>query len=238
MPSVKINNLNFYFKKKKEKLQILKDFSADFEANKISVIIGNSGCGKTTLLRTILGLEKYEGTIFYDDINIDSLKVKDRNIAYVSQNITLFPYLTAFENIAFPLKLLHCDDDEIRSRVKDIAYSFGITQCMSRYPKQLSLGQCQRVLIAKALIKKPLLALFDEPFSNLDKPIADEIIDLLKSYCKENSLTAIFVSHDINQTFKLADKVFVMYDGKIIEQGKPEEIVKSKNPKVQELIVS
>lgn len=230
MPEIKIKNLNFSYKKgKKVVMPVLKDVNVTFLNNKINLLIGPSGCGKTTLLKSILGLATYDGDIYFDDINVKNLSIQERNVAYVNQNITLFEHMTGFENIAFPLTLLHANGDEIRERVSEIAKMLGIEDVLSRVPSQLSIGQCQRVLIAKALIKRPLICVFDEPFSNLDKPIAESIIDELKHLFKQINTTVIFVSHDVRQGLRISDRVFVMNEGKFVDEGDPSEIALSEN---------
>lgn len=237
MPEIKIENLSFsYNKKKNGGAPILSDLNVVFPSNEVSVIVGPSGCGKTTLLKTILGLEKYEGNIYFDDILINNLSIKDRGLAYVNQNITLFEHLTAFENIAFPLKLVHASADEIRTRIKEVAELLHIESCLSRLPRQLSLGQCQRVSIAKALIKRPLACVFDEPFSNLDEPIANELIIELRQIFKKMNTTVIFVSHSTSQSFRLADKLYVMDEGNFVASGTPDEVVKINNERVKEIL--
>ena len=184
MPEIKLENITFnYNKKRKDK--ILDDVSIVFPNGKINVIVGPSGCGKTTLLKLILGLEKGQGNIYFDNIDITNLTIKERNVSYVNQDITLYKHLTAFENIAFPLKIINASSDEIRTRIKEVSELLHIEQCLSRLPKHLSIGQCQRVLIAKAIIKRPLAIIFDEPFSNLDEPIANQLIDELKIIFKK-----------------------------------------------------
>lgn len=237
MPEIKIENLNFsYGKKKKDFHLILNDINTVFLDNKINVILGPSGCGKTTLLKAILGLITFKGNVYFDGININALSIKERNVSYANQNITLFQHLSAFENIAFPLKVLHASSEEIRERVEEVAKMLHIEQCLSRRPNELSLGQCQRVLIAKALIKRPLVAVFDEPFSNLDEQVANEIILELKPLFQKFNTTVIFVSHDAKQAYKLADKMYVMNEGRIIDEGTPKEMLNTKVELTRELL--
>ena len=235
MPEIKLENITFnYNKKRKDK--ILDDVSIVFPNGKINVIVGPSGCGKSTLLKLILGLEKGQGNIYFDNIDITNLTIKERNVSYVNQDITLYKHLTAFENIAFPLKIINASSDEIRTRIKEVSELLHIEQCLSRLPKHLSIGQCQRVLIAKAIIKRPLAIIFDEPFSNLDEPIANQLIDELKIIFKKMNTTVIFVSHNIIQSYRLADYLYIMDEGKIIEYGTPEEIIKKAGPRTKEIL--
>ena len=230
MPEVKIENLKIGYLNKKTEIIVLNNFSATFENKKFSVILGESGCGKTTLLKTIIGFFNYEGKIFFDGVNIENTKVQDRDVAYVSQSYALYPHLTVFDNIAFPLKLLHAERLEIIERVTEMAKRLGIEDTLTRKPKVLSGGQLQRVAIARALIKKPSLLLLDEPLSNLDAISAAEIRRLLKSLVKEFGLTVIYVTHSVENAVALADKIFIIRDGEIKFSGDSNKLLKTKDP--------
>lgn len=230
MPEVKVENLKIGYVNKKTEIVVLNDFSVTFEDKKFSVILGESGCGKTTLLKTIIGFFNYEGKISFDGVDISNTKIQDRDVAYVSQSHSLYPHLTVFDNIAFPLKLLHAERVEIIERVTEIAKRLGIEETLSRKPKVLSGGQLQRVAIARALIKKPSLLLLDEPLSNVDSISAAEIRRLLKSLAKEFGLTIIYVTHSVENAIALADKIFIIRDGKIMFSGNSSELLETNDP--------
>ena len=234
MPTIKIENINVTFKQKTGTFRILKDLTTSFPSGKTSVIIGSSGCGKTTLLRAIIGLVSYEGKIFFDEMDDSSLTIQDKNISYVSQNLSLFPSLTIFNNIAAPLKSMRISGDEIRRRVYEVAELLKISPCLSRKPNQISLGQRQRAAIARALIKRPNFFIFDEPFSSLDNETSLAIIEDMKEIFAKFNATVIFVSHDVREAMLLADEIYVMHDGTMIEHNTPQEIVFSVNPIVSE----
>ena len=234
MPTIKIENVNITFKQKTGTFPILKDVSTEFASGKTSVIIGASGCGKTTLLRAIIGLVQYEGKIYIDELDAANLTIQEKNISYVSQNLSLFPNLTIFNNIAAPLKSMRISGDEIRRRVYEVAELLNISPCLSRKPKQISMGQCQRAAIARALIKRPNLFIFDEPFSSLDNETSLSIIEDMKEIFSKFDATVIFVSHDVREAMLLADEIYVMNEGPIIEHNTPQEIIYSVNPIVSE----
>ena len=231
MPEIKVNNLTvkYYNKKKKEEVTALENLNVDFESGKFNVILGYSGCGKTTLLKSIIGTIDYEGEITYDGIPAEGLSIQDRNLSFVSQNFVLFPHMTIFDNIAFPLKTVNAKKEEIVSRVYEIAEMLEIKQCLSRKPKHLSIGQQQRVAIAKALVKRPNLILFDEPLSNLDPILRMEARYVLKKVIRNFDITVVYVTHDLREAMALADKIFIINDKKIELEGTPSEIYEADN---------
>lgn len=231
MPKIECKDLKFsyYNKKGTETQRVFESFNATFLDNKITVLLGESGCGKSTLLHLISGLnENFEGEILINEKNSKELTIRDRRVAYVTQNIVLYPHMTIFENIAFPLK--HDDDietEEIYVRVRNIAKVLKIDHCLSRKPKHLSIGQQQRVLIARALVKDPEIILIDEAFSNIDKQTKDDLIAFLKQSKEELNATVIVVTHDYNEVLSLADEVQILEEGKIKSVIKKEDISKS-----------
>ena len=236
MPSLHLEHLSVSLGKKNPK-RIIHDLSATFLEGQINVIIGASGCGKTTMLRAILGLLPYEGAIYYDDIEISNIGMRERNMAYVNQDISLYPHMSAFNNIAFPLLAAGAPGEEIRERVYAIAEKLHISECLARKPRQLSLGQCQRVAIARALVKRASLYVFDEPFSNLDKALSEPLNAEMKTLFHEMGATVLFVSHDLKEAFQIADRVFMMEEGgNIFASGSVKEIVQNPLPKVQEFV--
>lgn len=240
MTKVTLKNIKLGYKKRRKQYEIVSEnLNVIFPAGKISVIIGESGCGKTTILRAIAGLlPPLEGTIYFDDIDVTQYDPASRNISYVSQMIGLYTNLSVFNNIAFPLKVSHTPSEEIRERVLEVAEMLKIDYLLSRKPRELSIGQAQRVAIARAIIKRSMVYLFDEPFSNLDKKLSVELIAELKELFTRLNATVIFVSHDVNEAMSIADYVYVMHEGQFIEEGTPEKILKSKDERVVKLLKS
>jgi len=192
-------------------------------------LLGPSGCGKTTTLRLIAGLEfPDEGEILIDDVVVNDLHPKDRDIAMVFQNYALYPHMTVFENIAFPLetrrKKLGLSKDDIRKRVVEIARFLGIEDLLDRYPYQLSGGQQQRVALARALVRKPKVWLLDEPLSNLDAKMRIMMRSELKKLQKTLGITAVYVTHDQVEAMGMSDRIAVMNKGKVLQVGTPDEL--------------
>ena len=227
MNIIEFKNFSCYYKRKKEKDYIVALDNINFSINRGEVvsIVGESGCGKTTLLKSILGLSKLiEGDIYINGVDICTVEIKDLNIGYVWQECVLFPNLTIYGNLAFPLRTMNTPQKEIDNRVKEIAARFGLTNLLTRKPKQLSGGQIQKVSIAKALIKNPEIILFDEPFSNIDPSFRKGLLMLINDIHAEYNTTMVFVTHDLNEAFTIADRVVVMENGEIKEFGTLEEL--------------
>jgi multiple sugar transport system ATP-binding protein len=187
-----------------------------------AVLVGPSGCGKSTLLRTIAGLENPdEGTIAIGGRVVNDMRPRDRNIAMVFQNYALYPYLTVFENIAFGLRARRTPDAEIGKRVRQAAEMLGIEALLQRFPRQLSGGQRQRVAIGRAIVRHAQLFLFDEPLSNLDAKLRDEMRGEIKRLHREITTTMIYVTHDQVEAMTLADRIVLLRDGRIEQQGTP-----------------
>ena len=235
MPDIKIENLCFSYKKRKEVFSVLNNLSIEFESNKIHVILGKSGSGKTTLLQCICGLKNYEeGHIYYDDIVMDSVPVKDRKIGYVSQEFALYPHFSIFKSISYPLAINNTPVDEIRKRVYQISEEFGIRPILSRKPRQISIGQAQRAVLARALIKRPTICLLDEPLSNIDYVNRQELRHFIKETMHKYGCTVIYVTHDLTEATSIADYIYLLDEGQINIKGTPQEIIKSKDPKIKE----
>lgn len=239
MDRLKISNLNAYYTNKKQKTKVLDDVSFSLKQGELLVILGPSGCGKTSLLKCICGTFPYDsGVIEISSIDASRLSIKNRNIAYVSQSFFTYGFMSVYNNIALPLKALKVPLEEIEKRVLDVSKKLEIDHLLSRKPKQLSLGQQQRVAIAKALIKNPDIYLFDEPLSNLDPLVKIELKKLIKQIKEEYNASMIFVTHDVNDALYLADKVIIMDNGKIIAMGDIKEIIKnSKNEFVKDFLL-
>lgn len=239
MPEIKIENLTVtYTDKKKNKITALNDFSCSFENGKINVIVGPSGCGKTTLLNAICKNIDYQGNIFFDNKNSYDLDFKDVAIGYVNQQFVLYPHMTVFENIAFPLFAQKVATEEIRYMVRKISNELQLLPCLNRKPNEISIGQQQRVALARALVKSPSICLFDEALSNLDKPLANELMILLKRLFVENKTTVVYSTHSFDEAFFLGDKIFVINEGKLEAQGSPNELIRSNNETIKYLIES
>lgn len=238
MPTIRLENLTFSFKKRKENIPVLRGISMEFEANKIHVILGKSGSGKTTLLRCINGLNDYEGHIYYDDVLVDQIPVRERKIGYVSQEFALYPHFDLFKSISYPLVINGTDIDEIRKRVKEISEDFSIAPILSRKPRQISVGQAQRAVLARALIKRPSICLLDEPLSNVDAVNRQEIRLYLKNALAKYNCTTIYVTHDLTEATAIGDYIYLLDDGQIVASGEAKEILFSKNKKVKEFFDS
>ena len=193
-------------------------------------LLGPSGCGKTTTLRTIAGFEMpTQGEIRLGDVEVANLPPWKRDIGVVFQTYALFPFLTTAENVAFGLKMRRRPRQEIAERVKGALSIVGLTGLEDRYPRQMSGGQRQRVALARALVIQPRLLLLDEPLSNLDAKLRDEMRLELKRIQRESGITTVFVTHDQEEAFSLSDRVIVMNGGSIRQMGTPQEIWRSPN---------
>lgn len=234
MSEIELKNVSVVYKTKKRETVALDDFSATFKDG-MNVIVGYSGCGKTTLLRSILGLTDYEGEIYFDGDDLGDMSVKDRNFSFVSQNYILYPHYTVFENIAFPLKLLRASRDEIYERVCEVAEMLDVKACLNRRPKHISGGQQQRVAIARALVKRPSVCLMDEPFSNTDEATRAHTVRWLKDTFETTGCMGIYVTHDFKEALTLADTIYVMNEGRLELFGTPDEIYASDNGVVRTL---
>ena len=235
MSKIEFKNFSIYYKQKKEIVVAVDDVSFSFYHQKINVLIGFSGCGKTSILNAISGRILYDGELFFDDKKAQEIAVKDRNIAYVSQDFVLYPHMTVYDNVAYPLKLLKLPREDIDYRVREICEEVDISYLLTRRPKYLSIGQQQRVAIARAFAKKPEIILLDEPLSNLDKETSEDIRVLIKKLVKDNKTTCIYVSHNINDALYLADFIFVMDNGKVVGEFTPKQFLDSKEPIIESL---
>lgn len=233
MPNISFNDVSviYTFKKNEEKVA-LNHLHLFLSTGKIHALIGYSGSGKTTLLKTLYSGVPYEGEIKFDDINIDDIPIKDRQLAYVSQNYALYPHMTVFDNIAFPLKIMGASSDEIKERVYEVAKELDISICLSRKPKHLSGGQQQRVALARALIKNPSLCILDEPLSNLDSKTSYLAKELIIKCLQKRNVTAIYVTHDLSEATSIGEEIHVINDGEIIFNGNAEELLNSKDPRI------
>ena len=190
-----------------------------------TVLVGPSGCGKSTLLRMIAGLEVVtEGTVEIDGAVVNDVRPKDRDVAMVFQNYALYPHMSVFENVAFGLRMRGTANAEVRPRVERAATMLGIADLLERQPRQLSGGQRQRVAMGRALVRDAKLYLFDEPLSNLDAQLRDEMRTEIKRLHQDMQRTMIYVTHDQVEAMTLADRIVLLRDGQIEQEGPPLEL--------------
>jgi len=213
---LEVKNLTISFSDK----TIIDDVSFNLTAGHIGCLLGASGCGKTTLLRAIAGFEQpVDGEIRINDQCVSSnttlLKVEQRNVGMVFQDFVLFPHLTVQDNIAFGLQKLTKDEQEVRS--DEVIQVLKITEFRSKYPHQLSGGQQQRVAIARAIAPRPEILLLDEPFSNMDGALKEQVARETRNILKQDNITAILVTHNQLEAFAMADEIGVIQDGKLLQ---------------------
>jgi len=188
-------------------------------------LVGPSGCGKTTTLRLIAGLETIEaGRILFDETPVRTRPPVDHNVAMVFQSHALLPHLTAYDNLAFGLKLRHLPREEINSRIRETAGMLGITPCLARKPAELSGGERQRVALGRALVRRPTILLLDEPFSHLDEPLRVQLRTELLTLRSRLDTTMVYVTHDQVEALALGDRVAVLRQGKLQQVGSPAEV--------------
>ena len=217
---------------KKSNLQItaegvvaVQEFSLDIADGEFIVLVGPSGCGKSTTLRMIAGLEEIsDGELYIGDRLVNNVAPKDRDIAMVFQNYALYPHMTVYENMAFSLKLKKAPKDEIDKKVREAAEILGITEYLERKPKALSGGQRQRVAIGRAIVRNPQVLLMDEPLSNLDAKLRNQMrAEIIKLRSRINT-TFVYVTHDQTEAMTLGDRIVIMRDGFIQQIGTPQEV--------------
>lgn len=216
---IQLKHFSVYYKIKKDFGVAVDDVSLEVPEGQFLVIMGQSGCGKTTLLKAVLGLCDYvEGQLLIEGKEWKDYDKRNNTIAYVSQEFVLYPHLTVYDNIAFPLRSSRWKYEDIDLAVRKIAQQVGLEKLLTRLPKQLSVGQQQRLAIARALVKKPKIVLYDEPFSNLDPLYREEMRTLIRKISKDIGQTVLYVTHDQEDADALADRVIWMEEGKIVSQ--------------------
>ena len=201
------------------------DFNLEIGDQEFIVLVGPSGCGKSTTLRMVAGLEAIsKGELYIDDKLVNDVEPKDRDIAMVFQSYALYPHMTVRENMEFPLKLRKVDKAEIDRRVRQAAEILDITQYLERKPKALSGGQRQRVAIGRAIVREPKVLLMDEPLSNLDAKLRNQMrAEIIKLRQRINT-TFIYVTHDQTEAMTLGDRIVIMKDGFVQQTGTPQEV--------------
>ncbi len=218
MAEVKITGLH----KRYGAFHAVRGIDLDIRDGEFTVLVGPSGCGKSTLLRTIAGLEEIsDGTIEIGGEVVNDFRPRDRDVAMVFQDYALYPHMSVQKNIGFGLKARKMPKPEMDARVAEAARMLGITQLLGRLPRQLSGGQRQRVAIGRAIVRNPRVFLFDEPLSNLDAQLRDEMRGEIKRLHQEIATTMIYVTHDQIEAMTLADRIVLMRDGVIEQQGSP-----------------
>ena len=222
MASVKLTNVKKVYD---NNVVAVQEFNLDIADKEFIVFVGPSGCGKSTTLRMIAGLEDISGgTVEIDGVVVNDLQPRDRNIAMVFQNYALYPHLTVFENMAFSLRLQKMPQDEVYKRVTHAAEVLGITEYLLRKPRALSGGQRQRVAIGRAMVRDSKVFLMDEPLSNLDAKLRNQMRAEIILLRQQLDTTFIYVTHDQTEAMTLGDRIVIMKDGYIQQVGTPEEV--------------
>ena len=203
----------------------VQEFNLEIADKEFIVLVGPSGCGKSTTLRMVAGLEEISGgELYIGDRLVNDVAPKDRDIAMVFQNYALYPHMTVYDNIAFALKLRHTPKDEIDRKVKEAAEILDITQYLGRKPKALSGGQRQRVAIGRAIVREPQVLLMDEPLSNLDAKLRNQMRAEIIKLRQRIQTTFIYVTHDQTEAMTLGDRIVIMKDGEVQQIGTPQQV--------------
>ncbi|NHJ03139.1 MAG: ABC transporter ATP-binding protein [Candidatus Heimdallarchaeota archaeon] len=230
MAYFEIHNLSFRY----NNVWIFKALSLQGEKGELLTIVGPSGCGKTTLLKILVGiLAPEEGRCQIGEDALFNLPIEKRRIGYVPQNQALFPHLSVFDNIAFGLKAQNKDDQEIKQQVQELARLGGLNSLLKRKPHELSGGQQQRTALLRALAPAPRLLLLDEPLSNVDSQLREQLALYIRRLQQLYSITTIFVTHDLNEAKMISDKIVVLSGGQILQIGTPMDV--SMNPSTSDV---
>lgn len=221
MAKVELEGITKTFDKKK----ILSNIDLCVNDKEFCVLVGASGCGKSTLLRIIAGLETPDrGAIYVNGKLTNKVQPKDRNMAMVFQSYALYPHLTVYDNIAFPLKLRRMGKKQIADKVMEASEILGLGEYLNRKPKELSGGQRQRVALGRAIVREPEVFLMDEPLSNLDAKLRVQMRTEIKKLHKKLDTTFIYVTHDQTEALTMGDKIVILNEGKIQQTASPEDI--------------
>ena len=221
MATVKLENITKRF----GDLIALDDITLDIQDQEFFVLLGQTGAGKTTTLRCIAGLDKpEEGTIYLDDVSVNDKTPAERDVAFVFQSHILYPHLSVYENMAFPLHPRQLSTEEIDRRVRDIAQMLHIEHLLMRMPNQLSGGETQRVGLGRAMVRRPQVFLMDEPISNLDAKLRTEMRAEIRWRQRELGTTTFYVTHDQIEAMSMADRIAVLEAGRIQQLGTPSDI--------------
>jgi len=221
MAEVELKNIVKIYDKKK----IIDNISLKVKDKEFLVLAGSSGCGKSTMLRMIAGLESItSGEIFIDNKCVNNMHPKDRDIAFVFQNYALYPHMSVYENIAFPLKMRKFSKKDIDEKVRETAAILNLTELLDRKPKQLSGGQRQRTALGRAMVRNPKVFLMDEPLSNLDAKLRVQMRAEIKKLHQRLETTFIYVTHDQTEALTMGDRIAVLNEGRIEQLDSPDEI--------------
>jgi multiple sugar transport system ATP-binding protein len=208
-----------------DSVKVIQDLNLTVNNGEFFTFVGPSGCGKSTILNMIAGLEDVtSGTIFFDTMPVNHLSPKDRDVAMVFQSYALYPHMTVYDNIAFPLKMKKQQKISLNTEVHRVASLLGLDDLLRRKPRELSGGQRQRVALGRAIIRKPKVFLMDEPLSNLDARLRVEMRAELKKLHNKLKITTIYVTHDQAEAMSLSDRIAVLYNGTIQQCGTPQEV--------------
>ena len=220
----------FYKLKRKKYLVAIDNISLQIKGGEFVAVCGPSGCGKSTLLKSVMGMIEYtEGQLLIDGVSADYQSVKKQRFSYVAQGANLYPHLTVFENIAFPLRNKKISQIEIVDAVTSVAEQTGIKLLLTRKPFQLSIGQQQRVQLARALVKRADILLLDEPFSNQDLRSSEDLKELVKSIYQTLGCTVIMATHNLSDVKTLAEKVLILKEGAVSAFGKTDTVISGAN---------
>lgn len=221
MATVKLENITKRF----GDLIALDDITLDIQDQEFFVLLGQTGAGKTTTLRCIAGLDKPEaGTIYLDNVSVNDKTPAERDVAFVFQSHILYPHLSVYENMAFPLHPRRLSTEEIDRRVRDIAQMLHIEHLLMRSPNQLSGGETQRVGLGRAMVRRPQVFLMDEPISNLDAKLRTEMRAEIRWRQRELGTTTFYVTHDQIEAMSMADRIAILEAGSIQQLGTPSDI--------------
>jgi multiple sugar transport system ATP-binding protein len=221
MSNLRIENLT----KKYGNVKALDDFSLEIKSGEFMVLLGPSGCGKTTAIRCIAGLiNPSSGQIYIDEELVNNIPPKNRDTAMVFQNYALYPHMSVYDNIAFPLKMRKKSKSYTEEKINEVANLLGMTDLLNRKPKELSGGQMQRVALGRALVREPKVFLMDEPLSNLDAKLRMYMRTEIKKLQKKVGITTLYITHDQIEAMSMADKIAVMNSGLLQQVGRPQEI--------------
>ncbi len=220
------------------KVQAVKEISLEIPHGQLVTLLGPSGCGKTTILRMIAGLEvPSSGKIYLGNDDITYLPANERKITMVFQSYALFPHMNVYENIAYGLRVKRLPEDQIRQSVKEALEMVGLSGFENRGSSELSGGQQQRVAVARALVLKPKVLLFDEPLSNLDAKLRNRMRGEIRNLQKDLGITSVYVTHDQSEALAISDKIVVMENAVISQEGIPSELYRHpSNPFVADFI--
>ncbi|MBN2654202.1 MAG: ABC transporter ATP-binding protein [Nitrospirae bacterium] len=230
MPNIRLQNVSTAY--------CLNNINLDVRSGEFLVMLGSTGAGKSTLLNVISGLDQYTGDIYFNNQNINSIPASKRGAGYLMQEIFLFPHMTIFENVTFGLRALSMPRQLVAEKTQDILDMLRISHLKNRYPKNLSGGEKQRAGLARSLVTEPTILLLDEPLSSLDSTTADQIHNELLRLHKRLNLTILYVTHNLMEARKLADRIVVISGGRVTRSFDPEEILSNDPAAANNLIYS